>query len=106
MVNRAFDKIRQASRGMPAVLIRLMDTLACVTEYTGDATQRHVVRRQAQMVLRVAEESVNDADDLGDIRVRHARLEAIAERLDSGSGAQRSWISDPRPNGHRSGVAR
>src|SRR6202042_2209127 len=27
MVNRAFDKVRQSSRGMPAVIIRLLDSL-------------------------------------------------------------------------------
>ncbi len=30
MVNRAFDKIRQAARGMPAVLIRLIDSLGSI----------------------------------------------------------------------------
>ena len=34
MVNRAFDKIRQAARGMPAVIIRLLDALAVVTGQT------------------------------------------------------------------------
>ena len=30
MVNRSFDKIRQAARGMPAVLIRLIDSLGSI----------------------------------------------------------------------------
>src|ERR1019366_1092104 len=30
MVNRAFDKVRQAARGMPAVIIRMLDALNCV----------------------------------------------------------------------------
>ena len=34
MVNRAFDKIRQAARGMPAVLIRLVDALTAIVEQT------------------------------------------------------------------------
>ncbi len=97
MFNRAFDKIRQASRGMPAVLIRLMDSLACITEYTSDREQRYVVRRQAEMILRVAEDSVAEAEDLDDIRERHVRLEAIATRLDSGAGARRTWVrASPR----------
>jgi uncharacterized membrane protein len=28
MVNRAFDKIRQSSAGMPAVIIRMLDALS------------------------------------------------------------------------------
>ena len=32
LVNRAFDKIRQAGRGMPAVLIRQLDPLARIME--------------------------------------------------------------------------
>lgn len=34
MVNRAFDKIRQAARGMPAVLIRLLDALTHIAQNT------------------------------------------------------------------------
>ncbi len=51
MVNRATDKIRQASRGMPAVVIRLMDSLTKVVEYTTSPDQRAVLLRQAEMVL-------------------------------------------------------
>ena len=40
MVNRAFDKIRQASRGMPAVLIRLIDSLGSIMLDTTSAEQR------------------------------------------------------------------
>ena len=36
MVNRAFDKIRQAGRGMPAVIIRLLDALAHIAESSTD----------------------------------------------------------------------
>jgi uncharacterized membrane protein len=91
MVNRAFDKIRQAARGMPAVLIRLMDGLANVTEYTVSSEQRLVVRRQADMVMRAGVESIAEPDDLVDLRARYARLEEVARRLESGEGSPRSW---------------
>jgi uncharacterized membrane protein len=91
MVNRAFDKIRQAARGMPAVLIRLMDSLACVTEYTTDREQRQVLRRQADMTLRLAEETVNEPRDLADVRARYSRFEATASRLDTGAASPRAW---------------
>ena len=79
MVNRAFDKIRQAARGMPAVIIRLLHALAVVTEQTTSAPQRLILLRQAAMIFRMAEESVPDANDLEDIRVRYRRLLALSE---------------------------
>ena len=79
MVNRAFDKVRQAARGMPAVNIRLLHALAVVTEQTTSATQRRILLRQADMILQAAEESVPDANDLEDIRARYRRLLAVSE---------------------------
>ena len=43
MVNRAFDKVRQAARGMPAVIIRMMDSLATIMEETTSSEQRRVL---------------------------------------------------------------
>src|SRR5487761_1186022 len=77
MVDRAFDKIRQASHGMPAVMIRIMDALACITEYTTAPEQRQIVRHQADMVMRSAEETIPDPDDLADIAARYAKLQSI-----------------------------
>ena len=96
MVNRAFDKIRQAARGMPEVLIRIMDGLAYVTEYTNSREQRQVVRRQADMVHRAAQETIPDPEDLADLQARYDRLVEVAGRLDSGAGARRTWVSSDR----------
>jgi uncharacterized membrane protein len=83
LVNRAFDKIRQAARGMPAVLIRLLASLGSIMQDARSPEQRRVLLRQAEMVLRVAEESVSDPNDLVDIR---ARFQSMVELLDSGTG--------------------
>jgi uncharacterized membrane protein len=74
MVNRAFDKIRQAGRGMPAVDIRLIDALSHISENTVSSGQREVLLRQARMILRAAEEEVAEPNDLDDIRDRFDRL--------------------------------
>jgi uncharacterized membrane protein len=74
MVNRAFDKVRQASRGMPAVLIRLIDSLYSIVQEATSAEQRQTLARQAKMILLNAEESVPDPNDREDIRVRYQRL--------------------------------
>ena len=87
-VNRAFDKIRQAARAMPAVLIRLIDSLGSIMLDTTSSEQRTVLRRQADMVLRLAEESVSEANDLEEIRFRYRRIpgeDAFGERPQSRS---------------------
>jgi uncharacterized membrane protein len=78
MVNRAFDKIRQSSAGMPAVIIRLLDSLSSVALRTVTPEQRHVLIRQAQMILRSAEMSVPEENDLEEIRVRYHRMVSVA----------------------------
>jgi uncharacterized membrane protein len=74
MVNRSFDKIRQAARGMPAVIIRLIDSLGSIMLDTTSVEQRAVLRRQADMVLRLAEETVAEPNDLEEIRFRYRRI--------------------------------
>ena len=74
MVNRAFDKVRQSAAGMPAVLIRLIDSIGSIMLDTTSADQRVVLRRQADMVLRVAEETVQEENDLEEIRFRYRRI--------------------------------
>jgi uncharacterized membrane protein len=78
MVNRAFDKVRQSARGMPAVLIRLVDSLSAIMQETTSDDQRRILARQATMILLVAEESVPDPNDREDIRVRYERTMALA----------------------------
>lgn len=74
MVNRAFDKVRQAARGMPAVIIRMLDALNCVMAATSSDEQRRILVRQAEMIFSSAEESVPDPNDRRDIRGRYERV--------------------------------
>jgi uncharacterized membrane protein len=85
MVNRAFDKVRQAARGMPAVIIRSLDALAHVTQNTTSAQQRAVLMRQAEMILRAAEHEISEQNDLADIRVRFDRLVQTSTAMDGAS---------------------
>jgi uncharacterized membrane protein len=78
MVNRAFDKVRQAARGMPAVIIRMMDALRNIMEETRSPEQRRILLRQAEMILLNAKESVSDPSDLEDIRGRYERVLSTA----------------------------
>ena len=80
MVNRAFDKIRQAAKGMPAVIIRMLDALTSVMSETQNAAQRATLLRQGEMILRMTAESVTEPDDLADIQDRYDRLVAASDR--------------------------
>ncbi len=74
MVNRAFDKIRQAARGMPAVIIRMMDALSSIMEQTTSPEQTRILARQAEMIFQSAQEAVPDANDRDDIETRFQRV--------------------------------
>ncbi len=74
LVERANDKIRQASRAMPAVMIRQLDAIAKVMSYAAHPEQREVLLEQAQMILRASEESVPEEADRADVRRRYERV--------------------------------
>jgi uncharacterized membrane protein len=74
LVNRAFDKIRQSSSGMPAVIIRLIDALSTIGGETYSTDQRRVLFRQAEAILRSAEESVSEPNDRDEIRAHYRRF--------------------------------
>ena len=89
-VDRAFDKIRQAGRGMPAVMIRQLDALTKIMEYTTTAEQRDILLRQAEMILRSNEESVSEVMDRADVQRRYDALIGVARDESRREG-------DPRP---------
>ncbi|MFZ0666293.1 MAG: DUF2254 domain-containing protein [Acidimicrobiales bacterium] len=98
MVNRAVDKIRQASAGMPAVVIRLIDSLTYVIGYTTSSSQRAVIIRQAEMIMRAAERDIVEPNDLDQIRGRFEALIAVSEeRETTGSAQQDRSDQDRRP---------
>jgi uncharacterized membrane protein len=68
LVQRAFEKIRQASAGMPAVMIRQLDALAKIMAATSRDDRRPVLMQQAEMILRASEETVHEPADRADVR--------------------------------------
>jgi uncharacterized membrane protein len=79
LVERAHDKIRQASRGMPAVMIRQLDGLAKVMSHTSSSEQRELLLEQAAMILRASEESVPEEADRADVRRGYEALVSACE---------------------------
>jgi uncharacterized membrane protein len=81
LVQRAFEKIRQASRGMPAVMIRQLEALTTIMEQTTDSHRAQVLMDQATMIQRANVESVPDESDRADVDRRYAALRALYDRL-------------------------
>jgi uncharacterized membrane protein len=67
LVRRAFEKVRQAAAGMPAVLIRQLDALAKIMERTTTARDAQVLLDQAAMIERLSAATVPEPADRADI---------------------------------------
>jgi len=81
LVRRAFEKIRQASLGMPAVMIRQLEGLARIMTETTNDGQRQVLLEQAAMIDRASERSVPEAADRADVRRYYEAVLAVEARL-------------------------
>ena len=81
LVQRAFEKIRQSSLGMPAVMIRQLEALAMIMTETTSEGQRRVLLEQAAMIDRASERSVPEAADRADVRRRYEAILTVESRL-------------------------
>lgn len=91
LVDVAFHQIRQASAGKPALLIRLLGSLASIATQAQDRSMLEALQRHADMVVREGRRSVPEQHDRSDIegqygdaldcfRHREARLMLSAAR--------------------------
>jgi uncharacterized membrane protein len=108
LVERAFEKIRQAGRGMPAVQIRQLEALTKIVEHTTTSEQRALLVAQASMILQASNESVPEPADRSDIQREYDLVLAAAGELDAVIGSNRSPHRSPfestttrRESGHR-----
>ena len=101
LVDRAFDKIRQAGRGMPAVMIRQLDSIAQDHRaYATTEEQRDVLSRQADMIWRSSCEAVPEPDDRADVE----RSYDIAARGPAGSSRRsKKRLTERGKNAQKSG---
>jgi uncharacterized membrane protein len=81
LIERAFEKIRQAGRGMPAVLIRQLEALAKIVDHTTNEQQRELLLKQAAMILHASNESVPEPADRADVRREYESVLAAAGRM-------------------------
>jgi uncharacterized membrane protein len=73
LVQRSFEKIRQAASGMPAVLIRQLDALYKIMAVAPDGRSQ-VLLDQAEMIQRLNLRSVTEATDQADVTARYEAL--------------------------------
>ena len=81
LVQRAFEKIRQASVGNPAVMIRQLEALTTIMEQTTDTKQARALMSQAAMIMGANMESVPEESDRADVQRRYDALADVYERL-------------------------
>jgi len=74
LVQRAFEKVRQAAGGMPAVLIRQLDALTKIMERTTNAQDGQVLLDQAAMIERLSAATVAEPADRADITRAYERV--------------------------------
>jgi uncharacterized membrane protein len=74
LVQRAFEKVRQAGRGMPAVMIRQLDALAKIMERASAPGDRAVLLDQAAMIERLGEGTIDEESDRADVRRAYQRV--------------------------------
>ncbi len=88
LVERAFEKIRQAGRGMPAVMIRQLEALEKIIEYTSTGEQRELLLAQAAMILQSSEESIPEPEDRADVKREYDGVIDAAARVGALQAAQ------------------
>ena len=81
LVQRAFEKVRQASPGMPAVMIRKLDALAKIMERTTTAADRKVLLDQAAMIERLSASTVGEPADRADISRAYRQVVEISRAM-------------------------
>lgn len=78
LVQRSFEKVRQAGIGMPAIMIRQLDALGQVMDRTSAQERRQVLLDQAAMIERSVLDSVAEQSDREDVL---RRCRALRERV-------------------------
>ena len=81
LVQRSFDKIRQASREMPALLMRQLEALKAIMEQTTDPEQARALMDEATMIQRANLESVPEEFDRVAVEGRFKAVVSVYARL-------------------------
>jgi uncharacterized membrane protein len=84
LVQRSFEKIRQAGQGMPAIMIRQLDALAKIMQRATEPADRALLLDQAVMIQRLSAATVAEEADRAAVSAAYQGvLDAEAEQLRS-----------------------
>ncbi len=70
MLDAAFNQIRQFAEGSPAVVIRLMESLITINNFSKRENDKIAIIKHAKMVLNMAKNSFTEPNDLRDLEER------------------------------------
>jgi uncharacterized membrane protein len=87
LVERAFEKIRQAGKGMPAVLIRQLEALSKIIDDTTTSEQRELLLSQASMIMSLSDASVDEPADRADVRREYDEVLLTAALVEARAAA-------------------
>jgi uncharacterized membrane protein len=80
LVERAFDTIRQASTGMPAIMIRQLDALTKIIEQTPDPVRRTILLRQSEAIQRANLATIAEPGDRDAVTQRYETVMALLSK--------------------------
>lgn len=81
VVDAAFNPIRQYGAASPAVLIRLLETLAIVANHVIRDEDQCALEKHATLIQQASSRSVPDADDRKDVEERFAAVQIALRKL-------------------------
>ncbi len=73
----SFNQIRQYGHSVPAVAVRLMDAFIVIDKFANKKQQKEVIKKHANMVLKMAEKTFEEQNDLLDLKERSKLLPEI-----------------------------
>lgn len=74
ILDAAFNQIRQFSGGSPAVIIRLMEALITIHEFTSQESHKKAVVKHAEMVLSSGKQNIEEKNDIDDLTERAVKI--------------------------------
>lgn len=74
VLDAAFNQIRQFSGGSPSVIIRLMEAMTTIRQFTEKEVHKKAVIRHAKMILEVGKRNINEENDMDDLLDRSKKI--------------------------------
>lgn len=74
ILDASFNQIRQFSGGSPSVMIRMMEALHSITGFATKDSHQKALIRHAEMIFRMGKQTIQEPNDLEDLRLRAEKL--------------------------------